>query len=141
MRNCRRRKTHRGTERDATGRDGALKSSQSFLESSIFWRIHSKFPNISGAGHPHPHHPIGGGGKCETSAGKKDSPRTPRSATTHDEPLKFTQPAVESSIFWRVPLEIPNNFGSRNPFTNAQRRRWELQRRSRRKDTAERCGA
>ena len=108
-------KKKRRTPRGARGRDGALTFSQPALESSVFCRIRPKFPNNCGAGQPIPQHPIGEEGKYETTADEAKNRGTPRNATARHGELKFGQPALKSTAFWRNPPKFPNIFGSGNP--------------------------
>ena len=61
------------TPREATERDGTPKFGRPALESGAFRRIPPKFPNIFGAGHPRPQHPIGEGGEYETAEGNRQT--------------------------------------------------------------------
>ena len=107
MRNYRRQMTHRGTPRNATERDGALKRIQSALESAIVWRISPKFPYISGARHPLPITQLWGPQNAKLPRAKKTHRGNPRNAARRDGMLKFSQPALESAIFRRTPSIPP----------------------------------
>ena len=118
------KKTPRVT-RNATERDGTLNFSQPTLESAVFWRVRPKFPNIFGAGQPFPQHPVG-------EAGNAKLPRPKRHAAEHHGTLRgmteiiFSQSAMESAIFWRIPLNIPNIFGARHPSPTPNRGRRKM---------------
>ena len=51
---------------------------------------------------------------------EKDKPRAPGDAKDPDGTLKFSQPDLESAIFWRVRPEFPNILATDTPFPNAQ---------------------
>ena len=114
LQNYCRKKTHRGTPRNATERGGALKFSQPALEPAMFWRIPLKFPSIFAPGAPSPT-PNWGGRLDIRNYRRQKTPRHPQNAAGRDGTLKLSHPALESAIFWRICPKFPNIFGPGHP--------------------------
>ena len=105
--------------RKATERGGTLIFSQPEFESAIFWRIPLKSPNFSAPGAPPPT-PNRGRRELQNYCRKKTHRGTPRNATERGGALKFSQPALEPAMFWRIPLKFPSIFapGAPSPTPN-----------------------